>query len=178
MAKNKGIIIYLLCIALVCSAFNEGAVRQKLRATYTQEIGVREATKHNDGKRVEAYLHYCGLPKGYAWCAAFVSWCYGQAGMDKPRNAQASALFPKERIIWKRGEHLKNQPTPQPGDLAGFYYPEHHRIAHVGFVDSFTTKYVYTVEGNTNDNGSREGDGVYRKKRLIRQVYCVGRWML
>jgi hypothetical protein len=97
--------------------------------------------------------------------------------MSQPRNAQAAALFPRQRIIWKRGQPINNQSITLPGDLAGFYYPEHHRIAHVGFVDSFSSKYIYTVEGNTNTNGSREGDGVYRKKRLIRQVYCVGRWM-
>jgi hypothetical protein len=47
----------------------------------------------------------------------------------------------------------------------------------VGFVDNWTSKTVHTVEGNTNQAGSREGDGVYRKIRLTRQIYAVTRFI-
>ena len=45
------------------------------------ELGVREASGQNDGERVEQYLAYTGLGKGYAWCAAFVSWCAPVKGL-------------------------------------------------------------------------------------------------
>ncbi|NGM63410.1 hypothetical protein G5B30_15980 [Sphingobacterium sp. SGG-5] len=71
--------------------------RNHILAIAAKELGVREATGNNDGKRVEEYLAYTHLGKGYAWCAAFVSWCYGQAGHPQPRNPWAPALFPKSR---------------------------------------------------------------------------------
>jgi len=44
--------------------------RNKIVRIAADELGVREATGNNDGKRVEAYLRYTNLGKGYAWCAA------------------------------------------------------------------------------------------------------------
>ncbi|WP_257667477.1 CHAP domain-containing protein [Parapedobacter tibetensis] len=72
-----------------------------MRKIYTTEIGVREATGNNDGDRVAEYLRYCGLGEGYSWCAAFVSWCFGQAGYAEPRNPWSPALFPHQRVVWR-----------------------------------------------------------------------------
>ncbi|HWK59160.1 MAG TPA: hypothetical protein VNQ80_17590 [Parapedobacter sp.] len=44
------------------------------------------------------------------------------------------------------------------------------RIGNVGFVDEWGIgSYFITVEGNTNEAGNREGDGVYRKRWLSRR---------
>ncbi|PWG78593.1 hypothetical protein DDR33_21770, partial [Pararcticibacter amylolyticus] len=66
---------------------------------------------------------------------------------------------------------------PSRGDVFGIYFPEKGRIAHVGFVDDWGDKYVVTVEGNTNEAGSREGDGVYRKRRFISCIYKVVKYL-
>ncbi|MES2875810.1 MAG: hypothetical protein V4708_18950 [Bacteroidota bacterium] len=68
-------------------------------------------------------------------------------------------------------------PTPNTGDVFGLYFPEKGRIAHVGFIDEWKDPWVVTVEGNTNVLGSREGDGVYRKRRLVRTVSKVARYV-
>lgn len=59
----------------------------------------------------------------------------------------------------------------------GLYFSEKRRIAHVGFIEKWTKQTITTVEGNTNQAGSREGDGVYRKIRLTRQIYAVTRFI-
>jgi hypothetical protein len=141
--------------------------RAQLRTIYTQEIGVREKSNKNDGVRVGEYLNYTGLNEGYAWCAAFVSWAFGQAGFNEPRTAWSPSLFPNKRIV----------KTPQQGDVFGIYFSSLKRIAHAGFVDEWGDKYVITVEGNTNDANSREGDGVYRKRRPISSIYQVSDWI-
>lgn len=41
---------------------------------------------------------------------------------------------------------------------------------HTGFVTAVNGEWVDTIEGNTNSAGSREGDGVYRKRRLIKNA--------
>ena len=37
--------------------------------------------------------------------------------------------------------------------------------------------FYITVEGNTSEAGSREGDGVYRKRRAKRTIYKASRWV-
>lgn len=167
-------------------------VFDSLREIYFTEIGVKEATGNNDGSRIGEYLGYCGLPEGYAWCAAFVSWCHGQAGYGEPRNAWAAALFPSSRTIWHTGDRwlaTDNQQMPRAGDVFGIYYTTLRRIAHAGFVDGWDGKHCITVEGNTGPDGIvdtrsdpgnpiRAGpiDGVYRKRRPIRTIHAVARW--
>jgi hypothetical protein len=124
------------------------------------------------------YLASVRLGKGYAWCGAFANWTLTQCALPTPKGAaMAMAWFPKSKIIWQRSS--KASGTPQRGDLFGLYYDHLKRIGHVGFVDQWSTStgYAITVEGNTNEAGSREGDGVYRKRRLIRQIYAVSDWV-
>lgn len=160
---------------------------EKVRKIYTSQIGIREEG-HNSGNAVEAYLTYVGLPKGNPWCAAFVCWVFGQAGVENPRTGWSPALFRSSRVIWER-EKSRNSAVsakasaqegparPQTGDVFGIYFPEKARIAHVGFIDQWDGTWLITVEGNTNYSGSREGDGVYRKRRLLSSIYKVARYI-
>ncbi len=145
---------------------------------YTREIGLREATGRNDGPRVAEYLRYCGLGEGHEWCAAFVSWCHGQAGHPQPRNAWAAALFPEKRVIWWNGNVQATlavalgtgmNPAPTPGDVFGIYIPSKKRIAHCGFVDAWDGTWCLTVEGNVDN-------AVVRKRRSIKTIHAVARW--
>lgn len=180
-------------------------LRRLVKAVYDSQIGIRE-TGMNGGPEVEKYLRYVSLPKGNPWCAAFVCWVLGKAGVSNPRTGWSPALFPDNKVIWVRGESgkvkgesLTNVPTlspprrvtgnwqpayrtgrlvtPTTSDLFGLYFPEKKRIAHVGFIDSWDDKWLITVEGNTNISGDREGDGVYRKRRLVRSIYRVARYI-
>jgi len=171
-------------------------VRQKIKSIYSKEVGVREKTNKNDGERIAEYLQYTGLPEGYAWCASFVSWTFGQAGFKEPKTAWSPSLFPSKRVIWNRGS-VKRKPfgnlkppdvengksvsndyyTPESGDVFGIYFNNLKRIAHAGFVDEWGDKYLITTEGNTNNGGSRDGDGVYRKRRPVSSIYQVADWL-
>lgn len=141
-----------------------------LHEVYTAEIGVREATGNNDGPRIAEYLQYCGLGEGYEWCAAFVSWCQGQAGYTEPRNAWAAALFPLRRTVWKKDTGIKNKDRDvRRGDVFGIYHAGKKRIGHCGFVDEWDGTWCITVEGNVNN-------AVVRKRRPVKTIYAVSRW--
>jgi len=142
---------------------------------YISQIGVREATGHNDGKDVEKYLRSVGLGKGYAWCAAFVRWCYDSANIYTSINgAAASAHNPKNLVLF----HHKMIKVPQAGDAFTLWYPKLNRIGHTGFYHRKVNNTVYeSYEGNTNEAGSREGDGVYKKYRSFNATYSISRWI-
>jgi hypothetical protein len=177
MAKNKTVVCCLFWIIACFGLLGQNAKLIKTTSIYRSQIGVRESTGHNDGARVESYLKVTGLGKGNAWCAAFVAWTYQQAGVDALTSAWSPNWFPASNTIYTRGS-ASNQ-TPSQADVFGIFFEAKKRIAHVGFIDEWQPDkpYTITVEGNTNEAGSREGDGVYRKRRLKSQIYKVSRWI-
>ena len=54
------------------------------------------------------------------------------------------------------------------------FYGSSRDLNHTGIVLSYDGQLIHTVEGNTNDSGSREGNGVYAKTRRRRDVHVVG----
>lgn len=178
-----GIIAFCFVFSINGNSYGQCAVRAKVVKTYLAEIGVREATGHNDGTRVEQYFASCKMPKGNAWCAAFVNWTFIQsdssACITLPKSpAWSPSWFPDKRVIYSRNTKPETiNPKPEPGDVFGLYFESKKRIAHVGFIHEWGTDWVITVEGNTNEAGSREGDGVYKKRRPTRTIYKVSRWI-
>lgn len=143
-------------------------------AIYMSQLGVREATGHNDGKDVEKYLKSVGLPKGNAWCAAFVKWTLDRAGVKTSITGWSPTAHNKNNIVLFNGSLKKDV---QRGDVFTLYFPSLKRIGHTGFVrKKFGMNSYETVEGNTNMAGSREGDGVYVKYRPKSSIYSITRW--
>jgi len=179
MAKR---IIFFVVLGLFVSSLGypcsrneltEAERRELLIETYRRHIGVRELTGNNDGEAVESFLKASGLGKGFAWCAAFATYCHLENELPYPAKASAwsPSWFVKDRLI----EHSK----AKAGDVFGIYYTKLKRIGHVGFIDEdwgSDSDKILTVEGNTNGDGSREGDGVYRKRRSKKQIKQVSRW--
>ncbi|MGJ1233835.1 MULTISPECIES: CHAP domain-containing protein [Sphingobacterium] len=142
-------------------------VRERIVDIAVHEIGVQEARGNNDGKRVEEYLAYTGLGKGHAWCAAFVSWCYGQAGLAVPRNAWSPALFPLARR-YKAAQIA--QGSIQQADLFAIYSSSLQRINHVGIVRKKEGNWILTVEGNVDNR-------VLCKRRPLTTIYAFSNWL-
>ena len=137
-----------------------------------KEIGVSEATGNNDGARVEEYLRYTKLGKGHAWCSAFVSFCYGQAGLPEPCNPWSPALFPNSRT-YCRGDACRRPPTRAkilPADIFGIYGQKDRRINHVGLVKDVKRSYIVTIEGNSNNR-------VESKRRHLTTIYALANWV-
>lgn len=137
----------------------------EIAATY---VGIRE-TKRNRGPEVDAFLFDVGLDatKGsYAWCAAFVYACFKRASgalqiqNPAPRTAGVLKMWNKTPF-WFRG-----------GPAAGAVFIIDHGggKGHTGFVESVGQLHIVSIEGNTNDGGSREGDGVYRRTRRMNEA--------
>jgi len=142
-------------------------VRERIVDIAIGEIGVREATGKNDGAKVEEYLAYTGLGKGYAWCAAFVSWCYGKAGLAAPRNAWSPALFPMAR---RYNSQQVRADSLRQADLFAIYSQQLGRINHVGIVRKIEGNWLLTVEGNVANR-------VLSKRRPIVTIYAFSNWL-
>lgn len=124
--------------------------------------GVREATGHNDGPDVEMFLASVGLSKGNYWCMAMVYWAVNEAAKD---------LNLPNPLVRTGGVHDQwYRTTCQKGNVpaanAIFVIFLSETAGHCGMTDIVLSKglTVQTAEGNTNNNGSANGDGVYYPK--------------
>ncbi|WP_316812836.1 peptidoglycan-binding protein [Pedobacter heparinus] len=160
----------IVCLGIIGGAgvFDGGGVRQEVLRIARAEVGVKERTGNNDGPRVEEYLAYTGLKKGNPYCASFVSWCFHKAGYDQPRTAWSPSMFPASRMVKE----------PKPADVFGVYFPEFKRIAHAGIVAEIKGDWLVGYEGNSNNDGSRNGDGVYQRLRHKRTVSRYADWII
>lgn len=136
--------------------------------TAQKQLGVKEFPKgSNTGKQVEVYLKSVGLGKGYAWCMAFVYWCVLQDfvanGLKTPLKATGGV---RDQWIYCKKWAVK---IPQAGDIFIIVYE--NGTGHAGFVEKILPDgMIQTIEGNTNDEGSREGYEVCRRKRSIKSI--------
>jgi len=140
------------------------------------QVGVREVPLgSNAGPAVERYLASTGTPKGSAWCAAFVNYCIEEAahklGAREPWIRTAGC---DEIKSWARRNKVLFE-RPEVGDVFLHFSPGDD-ADHTGFVTSVANGYFGTVEGNTNNGGSREGIGVFSRKRPVSEAYRFVRW--
>lgn len=175
-------IIFLGLVLLAisgCNGAHAADLRQCVVQSYRADVGVTEASGRNDGPEVERYLEHVGLRRGAPWCAAFVSYHLSACGVANPNTAwspsfavAASAANSAVGLgrVWNRRESVR---TPLPGDVFTLFYANLGRVGHTGFVDGTDGRYIITVEGNTNGGGSRDGDGVYRRRRELKKLHAI-----
>lgn len=132
-------------------------------------VGVKEVPpSSNRGPEVDRWIRGVGLnPEGaYPWCAAFIHGCFHEAAAALkipnpcPRTGSALGMWlkakPSQRVAAK---------VARPGMV--FVLDLGHGTGHVGFVEAVSARTITTIEGNTNDGGSREGIGVFRRTRVF-----------
>lgn len=130
------------------------------------QLYVREKTGKNDGKEVKQYLNSIGLDEGYAWCMAFVYWCFEKASKDL---GVKNPLVRTGGVLRQYNESPSYRvKTPKPGDV--FIMDYGRGLGHTGLVVEVKGDSIVTTEGNTNSGGSRDGDGVYQRLRKISSI--------
>ena len=156
------------------------------------QIGQRETpTGSNRGEMVDEYLRSVGLSPGYAWCQAFVYWCFAEAAelmkTTNPvvRTAGVCDCWNKTRTRpdgfttkWTSSEVIAKPSILCPGDQ--FIMALGKGTGHTGIVEWIVTgtkgkpTFINTIEGNSNGMGSREGYAVVRQKRDINNKTILG----
>jgi hypothetical protein len=131
-------------------------------------IGIKEAPgQNNRGPEVDKLILRAGGKPGQAWCG----WTARAVHMDcgcPAGGGMAMSWFVPSRLVYKI----------VPGDVFSVWNKYLNRIGHIGIVEQVLPgeKFIVTIEGNTNGFGSREGSGVCRLTRPVKQVYNYARW--
>lgn len=139
------------------------------------QMGVREKGGANRGPEVKGYLNSVGLGEGYAWCVAFLYWCFNKAANDL---GQTNPLVKTAGVLrsWNEAtctkilaKDAKNNPAlVKPGHI--FIMDYGGGYGHTGIVKEVNGGFITTIEGNTNNNQSREGVGVFQHIRKIKDI--------
>jgi hypothetical protein len=149
----------------------------------TQVGQMEDPLGSNRGPQVDRYLRSVGLdPRAgsFAWCVAFTYFCYDSAAASlriaNPHIKTAGALD-----HWNKAgrsaaatriacaDAVADPSRVTPGCL--FIMDFGGGMGHSGIVVSVADGRLVTIEGNTNDNGSRNGIGVFeRSARKLAQI--------
>ena len=98
----------------------------------------------------QPYWSWYGFNSRVEWCACFVSWCYGQAGLSEPRFAGCQS----QGVPWFQSHGQwggRGYENIAPGDAIFFDWDLDGSADHVGIVIGTDGSRVYTVEGNSGD---------------------------
>jgi hypothetical protein len=135
----------------------------------TSYVGTQEKPR---GSNMQPFAAMARHRNGLAWCATFQVAGARQTGLQLPSGADTASCALNE-AAYKRAHRLST--TPHVGSVFFVYFPSLQRVAHTGVVWKIAAGRVHTIEGNSNDDGSREGYEVCLRTRPIsRATGAVG----
>lgn len=140
------------------------------------KVGIMEdPVGSNSGLEVNKYLNSVNVAIGEPWCMAFVYYCYDQAaiglGVSNPLVKTGGCLDQWQQTTCfkiKSSEAINNPSLVKLGSV--FIIDHGGGLGHTGIVINVTNGYITTIEGNTNNNNSREGIGVFKNIRKINTI--------
>ncbi|MES2276435.1 MAG: CHAP domain-containing protein [Bacteroidota bacterium] len=141
------------------------------------QVGIMESPEgSNSGPEVNKYLKSVGLGPGYSWCMSFVYYCFGQAstqlGIANPAYKSGGVIDAWDNTHGKKVLHadaIVNTSLVLPGQI--FIISTGGGHGHTGLVEKVTNGLLTTIEGNTNNDGSSNGIGVFRRSaRTINSI--------
>ena len=148
------------------------------------QIGVMEVPPgSNRGPQVDKYVASTGLPPSgqFAWCVAFVYFCFEAAakklGRQNPMIKTAGVMDHWNRAGTQgipritNARAIANPALIKPGHI--FVISLGGGLGHSALVERVSGGKLVTIEGNTNDGGSREGIGVFR--RSMRTISSINK---
>jgi len=140
-----------------------GLGKSALEVAKTQIGKCENPLGSNWGTPVKDYLKSVGINFPASWCMAFVYWCYNQNGLT-PLIKSGGVLH-----CWNNADKkYRVVGEPQLGDI--FIMDFGKGLGHTGIVEKVDANFIYTIEGNSNTNGSREGTTVVRHVRDIKKI--------
>lgn len=148
------------------------------------QVGQAEEPKgSNSGPMVNQYLKATGLQPGYAWCQAFVYWCYNEAAKQLSRSnplvktagvAQCWSET-KSKLKIPAGAARQDPSILEPGQQ--FILVFNNGNGHTGLIERVEAgngTLLHTIEGNSNNDGGREGYAVVRHIRKLEDKALAG----
>jgi hypothetical protein len=128
--------------------------QETLIAKARAELGTRETPPgSNNVKYNTAYYGKAVSGAAYAWCCAFVWWCFQQAGLSALFFDGKKTNYCPDVHNWARKNRLiVSKNDGQPGDIILFDWSPRNGLAnHIGIIEKRASAGYQTIEGNWNN---------------------------
>lgn len=115
----------------------------------TEQLNIAKKYLGQGGSK---FRKFCGLPSGSAWCDAFVTTIFAEAGNANLFCGGTKQTYCPTTIKWCR-QHLAEVPPylALPSDIIFFDWEPNSIPNHIGFVrERKDCEAIYTIEGNTS----------------------------
>lgn len=146
-------------------------------------LHVVEVGGDNRGASVEFFQRCAKIPPGSPWCAAYVNGCAELAAAVKNEYSPLESVdlqgYVPSYYEWAQENNLLIPfEEVEPGDLFLLWFDSKDRHAHMGFVNrvDLSDDRYGTIEGNTDDQASREGLKVATRIRRPNAGDVFVRW--
>jgi hypothetical protein len=152
-------------------------IGQEIALIASKYLGKRE-TPNNSGfkdKDFEKRMRDVGWDKGQSWCVYFCElvWMEAYAKNDEVKRRITELFSGSATATYKNFDLNKIftvSQTPVIGAIAIYRYGSDWR-GHAAIVEKILPNATQGIDGNTNDDGGREGIEVARKIRKIKKPY-------
>lgn len=154
----------------------EATKQQSIVKLFQGFVGIKEEPLgSNNGPMVDKFNASCGLSRAdhAPWCASVAHYGYVANGLPG-KGAYSPSWFSKTRRV--------TQTDVLPADIGLIYFPSKGRYAHtIAAIEKPVRSagrivQVTTLEGNTNAQGSREGDQFARRTRPADTITFMRWW--
>lgn len=142
------------------AAKDDAAKRERILDAARKEIGTQES-----GENCSPYSSQC-----VSWCALFAMEMWNQGGVDVDNEEYAftgNVFTTGQQKGTAYGADQLSQAKPGDVLLVGSGPSSASSSEHIVIVEEVNGNTVTTIEGNTNGEGSYDGDGVYRKQHEL-----------
>jgi hypothetical protein len=140
---------------------------KSLSSIAAEDLDLSESPKgSNKGPQIQKFFDADDLDEkdGYPWCASAVSYWtqkyLAQIPDSKIKAPKLASVYLMKEWAQKQGLLIRNG-NPKPNDIVIFQF------SHIGIVETVNSNGFTAIEGNTNDEGSREGFEVARRTRKM-----------
>lgn len=139
----------------------------KLIEIAEKEIGVSEQPPQSNKVKYNTWFYGKEVSgANFAWCGAFVSWVYAQAGMPLGTIDYLKGFAGCPYAVKNVAKWGKLVDKPESGDVVFFDWDKNGRHDHTGiFVKDLGNGYFEAIEGNTAIGNDSNGGSVMRRKR-------------
>lgn len=135
-----------------------------------KELGINVSVSDST---LESMMHRLGWRPGQPWCMAYALavWMFAidESTDDGTWRTRIPKLTISTQTAWRVAQSLgfRTSKDPVPGSIMILRSTSDASRGHAGIVAVRGNPVFLTVEGNTDEQGGSEGDGVYGRERVL-----------
>lgn len=142
-----------------------------------KELGTSESPPNSNNVKYNTWIYgkeVKDTPESkFPWCAAFVSWCFDQAGLNLGRIDVVKGFVGCNYAVNNVSKWGKIVTKPESGDVCFFDWQGDGRFDHTGIYNKHIQDGLFeSVEGNTSyANDSNGGEVMLRHRKYKNTIF-------